>query len=49
MTKYFELIITRDGEVSEELTSLLTCLAPSTTPWKKVTCVLKNHSTYEGY
>ena len=49
MTKYFKLIITRDGEVSEELTSLLTCVATSTSQWKKVTRVLKNHSTYEGY
>lgn len=32
MAKYCERVSARDGEVSEELRSLLACLAPSTSP-----------------
>ena len=49
MVKYLELKIARDGGVSEELRSLLTCLAPSTSQWKKVTRVLKDQSIYKAY
>ena len=49
MAKYLELEIVHDRWVSEGLKSLLTCLAQSTSQWKKVTRVLKNHSTYQGY
>ena len=51
MVKYLESesVSVRDGGLSEELKFLLTCLTPSTSPWKTVTRVLKNYSIYEGY
>ena len=49
MTKYLELINALDGGVSEDLRSLLVCLAPSTNTWKTVPRVLKDYSIYEGY
>ena len=49
MAKYLELIIVCDGGVSEEFRILFNCLTPSTSQWKNVTHVLKDHSTDEGY
>ena len=49
ITKYLEFVIACDGEVNKELRSLVTCLAPSTSQWKKVTRILNDHSTYKGY
>ena len=49
MVKYFESVSARDDGVGEELRPLLVCLAPSTSPYKTVTHVLKNYSIYKGY
>ena len=49
IAKYFEPVRGHDGGVSEELKLLLSCLAPSTSQWKKVTRVLKDQSIYKAY
>ena len=49
MAKYLESVSVRDGGASEESRSLFNCLAPSTSLWKNVTSVVKDHSIDEGY
>ena len=49
MAKYLEPVSARDGGVSEELRSLFNSLAPSTSQWKNVTRVFKDHSIDERY
>ena len=49
MKKYLEPVSVHDGGVSEKIRFLLTCLKPSTYPWKTTPRVLKDYSIYEGY
>ncbi|XP_071902219.1 uncharacterized protein [Coffea arabica] len=49
MEKYLEPKNACDGGVNGECKLSLTCLAPSTSPWKTVARVLKDYSIYEGY